>query len=182
MAINANYKTGSPKSLSRLLRLTYDELLEMAVRFLRRERRSHALQHTELVHEAYLRLNRTGPVEFHNKAHFFAAASRAMRRILIDGARRANAQKRGGAWQRVDLGQVKLAYNETAGDLLSFRQAMRRLRRLDAQLHRIVEMRLLRRYSIREIAERLNMGQSTVRRDWAIARTWLRQQIEGPLP
>jgi RNA polymerase sigma factor (TIGR02999 family) len=172
----------SPCSLYERVRVGYDELLAIAGRYLRREHHAHALQSPELVHEAYLRLKRTGPANYHNKAHFFAAASRAMRRILIDGARRANAQKRGGAWQRVDFGQVKLTYNETPGDLLSLRQALRRLRRLDAQLHRIVEMRVLRRHSIREIAESLNMGQSTVRRDWAIARIWLQRQIESPLP
>ncbi len=153
----------------------------MAQRHLRRERSNHTLQATALVHEAYLRLVDQTAAEWGGRAHFFAVAAQAMRRILVDHARNRLAQKRGGEAGRVSLEEVGgceiPAREGTAGphevDLIDLNEALDELGALDAQLVRVVELRYFAGMTVEEAAEVLGVSPRTVKRAWAVARAWL---------
>jgi RNA polymerase sigma factor (TIGR02999 family) len=161
----------------RLLPLVYEELRRLAHRQLLAERSDHTLNTTGLVHEAYLRLAVPAGVQWADRAHFFAVAARAMRRVLIDHARRYHAFKRGGSRVRVALDQANLAVEERAEGLLALDEALSRLAALDSRQSRVVECRFFGGMSEEETAAALGVTARTVRRDWVKARGWLYQEL-----
>ena len=168
---------GDDDAAERLFPLVYDELRRQARSFLRREREDHTLQPTALVHEAYLRLIDNPAIKAENRTHFFAIAARVMRQILVDHARRRNAQKRGGAAQRLSLDDAEIAPDEVAGDILSLNDALERLTTLDERKARVVDMRFFGGMRETEIAGVLGVTEKTVRRDWQFAKMWLYREI-----
>jgi RNA polymerase sigma factor (TIGR02999 family) len=171
------WNQGDQSARDELAPLIYDELRRMARGYLRRERPGHTLQPTALVHEAFLRLIDQSQVNWQNRAHFFGAAARLMRQILINHAETRRATKRGGEAERVSL---DAAGHFTVGpevDLIALDEALRRLERLDPQQGRIVEMRYFSGLTIEEIAEAIGVSPATVKRDWSMARAWLRREL-----
>jgi RNA polymerase sigma factor (TIGR02999 family) len=159
--------------------LVYKELHEIASRQLRRERHGHTLQTTALVHEAYLRLAGGGTLELHNRVHFFAVASKQMRRILIDHARSTSAQKRGGGAAKIDLDKVQVGAEGRSVDVLLLNQALEELERVEPRAARVVELRYFGGYTDQEAADVLGVSFATARRDWEFARAWLFDKIHG---
>ncbi len=164
---------GDEHAIEQLLPLVYDELRDRAGRLMARERSSHTLQRTALVHEAYLKLVGSG-AGFSSRLHFFAAAALAMRRILVDHARRSNL-KRGGDRARVDLDGLEVTDAPSKGpmDWLELDEALRELERILPRQHQVVMLRFFSGRTEAEIAEMLLISEPTVRRDWAAARVWL---------
>ena len=168
----------------RLLRAVYAELHRQAKRAMRRESPDHTLQPTALVHEAYLRLIDQRRVSWRNRAHFFGVAAQLMRRILVDHARGRLSAKRGGGMQQISLSDVAPAAsdgesNEVA-DILALNEAIDRLAAIDPGGARVVELRYFGGLTIEETAEALGISPATVKRDWALTRAWLRQQLDPP--
>ncbi len=162
------------------LRLVYDELRRQARGYLRRERLNHTLQTTALVHEAYLRLADQKHVDWQNRSHFFALAAQMMRRILVNYAVNRNRQKRGGTDENLPLEDALIIVSEERGEnLLELDRALSRLETLDERQARIVELRYFSGLSIEETAEVLQISPATVKRDWLMAKTWLKAEITG---
>lgn len=173
--------SGDDSALNRLLPLVYDELRALAESYLQRERPDHTLQATALVHEAYVRLVKQEEVEWQNRAHFFAVAARAIRRILVDHARTHQRVKRGGRHQRVQLDDDILVTEGRGLDLLSLDEAMERLAELHERQSRIVELRFFGGLSAKETSAVLGVSARTVDADWSMARAWLRRELRrGP--
>lgn len=173
--------SGDDSALNRLLPLVYDELRALAESYLQRERPDHTLQATALVHEAYVRLVKQEEVEWQNRAHFFAVAARAIRRILVDHARTHQRAKRGGRHQRVQLDDDILVTEGRGLDLLSLDEAMERLADLHERQSRIVELRFFGGLSAKETSAVLGVSSRTVDADWSMARAWLRRELRrGP--
>jgi RNA polymerase sigma factor (TIGR02999 family) len=163
--------------LERLAPVVYDELRTLAAAHLRRERPDHSLQPTALVHEAYLRLVGGEHAPWEDRGHFFRAAARAMRRILIEQARRRGRQKRGGGRVRVSL-DVPLASTWDDPDrMLALDEALRRLEGQDPRSAEVVQLRYFGGLSVRETAEALGTSERTVKREWTFARAWLRNAL-----
>lgn len=178
--ILAALPTSEPSVVAaQLLPLVYDELRNLAARYLRRERRGHTLDPTGLVHEAFLRLVDQSRVDWQGKTHFLAVSAEAMRRILIDHARARKRTKRGKDWRRVAFDHVvsELALLDT--DIIDFRDALEKLATLDARQARVVELRLFAGLSMEEIATVLEVSKRTVEGDWTHAKAWLRTEM-GP--
>ena len=163
--------------------LVYDHLRRMASRQLGAERAGHTLSATALVHEAWLRLVDQTQVQWQDRAHFFAIASRAMRRILIDFARRHRAARRGGVDGAppapVSLDAVELSVTERADALIALDEALERLAQVDPRLARVVECRFFAGLTEVETAEALGVSRRTAAREWALARGWLHQELGG---
>ena len=140
---------------------------------MRRERPDHTLQPTALVHEAYLRLIDQRNVNWQNTAHFFATAAQAMRRIIVDHARRHNAVKRGGDNLKVELDEAQSQRGPLDVDVLKLCDALTALAAFDPQQSRIVELRFFGGLSIEETAEVIGISPATVKRDWSMAKAWL---------
>jgi RNA polymerase sigma-70 factor (ECF subfamily) len=157
----------------------YEELRHQAARYLRRERPGHTLQTTALINEAYLRLIDAKDIHWQSRAHFFAIAANLMRRVLVDHARRRDAEKRGGANIRLTLDESIVVANEIDVDLLAIDQALDRLAMIDPQQARVVELRFFSGLSVEETAAALGVSPKTVKRDWGVARAWLRREIAG---
>lgn len=168
---------GGRDTLDRLLPLAYEHLRRIAHRRLRQERSDHTLVTTDLVHEAYLKLAGLDRIRWDNRAHFFAVAAQAMRRILVDYAVRRNAQKRGGDRQKIALDQVQLPVARGTDDLLALDTALDRLAEHSARQCRVVECRYFAGMSIDETAEALAISPATVKREWALARAWLHREL-----
>jgi RNA polymerase sigma factor (TIGR02999 family) len=168
---------GDESAVNRLMPLVYDELRALAESYLRRERSDHTLQATALVHEAYVRLIDQRDVEWRNRAHFFAVAAQAIRRILVDHARTHKRAKRGGGYQRVQLDADVAALPETDIDLLALDEALGRLADLHARQAQIVELRFFGGLSLKEVAEYIGVSPRTVDGDWSMARAWLRREL-----
>ena len=150
----------------------YDELRKIASSYLSRERSGHTIQTSDLVHEAYLRLA-DADVSWQNRAHFFGVAARSMRQILVDYARRRNAEKRGGGMTRVSLSESVLVLDEDYSRLLMLDDALRRLEQVDARLCKVVELRYFSGLTVGETAEVLSVSTRTVENDWNLAKAWL---------
>jgi RNA polymerase sigma-70 factor (ECF subfamily) len=163
----------------KLFELLYAELRRVAQRHLRSERPDHTLQATALVNEAYPRLAGAHQ-DWRNRAHFFAVASSAMRRILVDHARAKHAAKRPGSQQKVELDEALMVCREQYDDLISLDRALERLSRIDARQSRIVELRYFGGLTAEEAAEALGISTITVQRDWVIAKAWLHGELAGP--
>lgn len=165
---------GDRSALDRAFPLVYDELRHLAHRHLQREAAGHTLSTTALVHEAYLRLGERPSPPWGDRAHFFALAATAMRRILVDHARRQHAAKRGGAPRRVPLEGIEgMPAEERAELFVALDDALERLARLDPRQARVVECRFFGGLTETETAEALGIGLRTAKRDWAKARSWL---------
>jgi len=160
--------------------LIYNELRRIASRAMRRERQGHTLQTTGLVNEAYLRLAAAGSLEIHNRGHFFAIASEQMRRILVDHARAADAQRRGGGAIQIALEDVQAGTPPPSVDLLLLHESLTELERVDPRAAKVVELRYFGGYTDHEVVEALGVALSTVRRDWAFARSWLFHRMQAP--
>jgi RNA polymerase sigma factor (TIGR02999 family) len=166
-------------AVSRLLPLVYAELRSLAERQLRREDAGHTLSPTALVHEAYLRLVDQTRVQWQDRAHFFATAAQAMRRVLVDHARRRRALRRGGGVRPLALDEVEIPLEERAEALVALDDALRELESVDPRLGRVVELRFFGGLTETETAEVLGVTDRTVRRDWVKARAWLLRELAG---
>jgi RNA polymerase sigma factor (TIGR02999 family) len=167
---------GDSAAADRLIAVVYAELHQLAASYLRRERPDHTLQTTALVHEAWIRLAGQRGTSWQNRGHFFGIAAQAMRRVLVDHARRRNAGKRVGD-RAVTLGDEP---GSTAGDsdeILAVDEALERLAALDARQARIVELRYFAGFTVEETAQALGISPATVKRDWTSARAWLQREL-----
>jgi len=171
------WSDGDERALDRLTPLVYDELRQQAARYLRRERPGHTMQTTALINEAYLRLIDTREVRWQGRAHFFAIAANLMRRILVDHARQRNAAKRGGSPIHVTLDRIVATAKQSDIDVLAIDEALTKLAAIDHQQAKIVELRFFSGLSVEETAAALGISPRTVKRDWSVARAWLRREI-----
>jgi RNA polymerase sigma factor (TIGR02999 family) len=170
---------GDQHALDKVFPAVYEELRRQARRHLRAERANHTLQATELVNEAYLRLVDQRQARWQNRAQFFGIAAQAMRRILVDHERSRHAAKRGGSAIQLPLEEAHDVAEASDVDLMDLDEALTRLAALDPQQGRIVELRYFSGMSIEETAEVLGISPATVKRDWSMARAWLRRELEG---
>lgn len=178
--ILAAIERGEPQAAEQLLPLVYDELRRLAARRLARERPGQTLQATALVHEAYLRLvsqDRDRPWD--GRGHFFAAAAEAMRRILVENARRKGRLKHGGGAERVDVELATLPTRMAAEEIVALNEALEELERQDPRKARLVTLRYFGGMTLEEAAEILGVSRVTAHRDWTFARAWLRENIAG---
>ncbi len=169
---------GNRAVLDELLPLIYDELRSLAANYLRRERASHTLQPTALVHEAYMRLVNQTQVRWQNRAHFFGVAAQMMRRILVDHARGHHAEKRGSDAVKLSLDENIEVSDERATDLIALDDALTLLATIDEQKSRIVELRFFGGLSVEETAEVLGVSAPTVKRQWRMAKAWRYGQVQ----
>lgn len=161
-----------------LLNLVYAELHRQAHRYLQKERSEHTLQTTALVHEAYLKLCEQKSVAWESRSHFFALAATMMRRILIDYAKTRHRIRRGGSKDDLPLNAaLTVAVSNTNFDLLELDEALNRLAEKEAQLAKVVELRFFSGLDVPETAKVLDVSESTVKRDWAIAKAWLHREL-----
>jgi RNA polymerase sigma factor (TIGR02999 family) len=173
-----DYTNGNRACLDELLPLVYRELRRLAHSYLKSERRDLTLQTTALVHEAYLKLIDQRAVNFQNRAQFFALSAQAMRRILLDNARRHTAEKRGKG-EKVfleEIGEISVDTNES---LIELDLALQELAGFDAKQAKIVELRYFGGMTIEETAEVLQISPATVKREWTFARAWLYERVGG---
>ena len=170
---------GDETALDQLIPLVHDELRQLARRHMAGERPGHTLQATALVNEAYLRLIEVNQVRWQNRAHFFAMASRVMRRILVDAARARGYQKRGGGAETVSLDEALLVSGEPRQDLIALDDALNALAAFDLRKSQVVEMRFFGGLSVEETAEALHVSADTVMRDWRLAKAWLVRELSG---
>jgi RNA polymerase sigma factor (TIGR02999 family) len=172
---------GDPRAAADLLPLGYDELRKLAAARMADEKPGLTLQPTALVHEAYVRLVGGGvpPADWNGRGHFFAAAAEAMRRILVEAARKKSAAKRGAGLARKEFDADLLATREADEDLLALDEALRRLAEKDPAKARLVELRHFAGMTIEEAALALGISVTTANRYWTYARAWLHQQVAG---
>ena len=173
------WRSGNQASGNRLIELVYAELHRAAARLMQRERRDHTLQATAVVHEVYLRLGGAA-VEWKDRAHFFAVAAQQMRRVLVDDARRARSDKRGGEQARIPLDDCDGRTLHVDERILAVDEALSRLGALDRRAASVVELRFFGGLSETEAAEALEISVATLKRDWDFARSWLAAQLGAP--
>jgi RNA polymerase sigma factor (sigma-70 family) len=190
----AQWRSGNEQALGELTALIYQELRNLAQRHLRKERPNHTIQRTALVHEAFVRLVHQQSVDWQSRAHFFGLASNLMRRILVDHARARLASKRGGGAAMVSLDEITNPSDqddspggfipepqhldgETDDDVTAIDEALTRLAVLDERQARIVEMRYFGGLTIEETAQAMEISDATVKREWTLARAWLRREL-----
>jgi RNA polymerase sigma factor (TIGR02999 family) len=173
------WRDGRKEALDRLVPIVYSELKRLARTRLRGEQEGHSLQATALVHEVYLRLVDVDRMTLENRAHFFAVASRLMRQVLVDHARRRDADKRGGDVTIVSLADVAPAGPGTTVDILALDEALDALTTLDPRLCRVVELKFFGGLTIEETAAALEVSRATVERDWAVAKAWLYERMSS---
>jgi len=167
------WRDGDRTALDRLIPLVHQELRRLAHHYLKQERHEHTLQTTALVNEAYLKLVDHKGMQWQNRAHFFAVAAQAMRRILVDHARTRDALKRGGGLVMTNLDEAAALVDTQAADLLALNDALNRLAQFDARKSRIVELRYFGGMTFEETAEVIGLSPTTVNREWKSAKTWL---------
>ena len=175
--ILAAIEGGDARAADELLPLVYEQLRRIAQQRMAEERSGHTLQATALVHEAYLRLVGGQEVGWANRAHFYFAAAEAMRRILIEHARKRNRIKRGGDRRRAPVSVADLAAEEDFEEIVAVDDAIRRLEEEDAQAARVVRLRFFAGLSVDETARALDVSPRTVAREWAYARAWLHDAL-----
>jgi RNA polymerase sigma factor (TIGR02999 family) len=173
------WSEGNHSALDALTPLVYDELRMRARNYLRRERPDHTLQPTALIHEAYLRMVGESLPEWQNRSHFFAIASRAMRQILVDHARRRGAGKRGSGVMDVTLNEALVPARADNCDLLALDEALTKLAAFDPRKCQVVEMRYFGGCTVEETAEALGVSTITVIRETRVAEAWLRRSMSG---
>jgi len=175
----AEMKRGNSEALPKLIPLVYHELKRLAAHFLRDEREGHTLQPTALVHEAYLRLAGQ-KAAFQNRAQFMGVAAQLMRRILVDYARQRVTAKRGSGERPLDISTCEIGGGvEQSEEMLAVDEALERLAAMDAQQARVVEMRYFGGMTVEETADALDIAPRTVKREWAMAKAWLRVEISS---
>jgi RNA polymerase sigma-70 factor, ECF subfamily len=171
---------GNREALDKLVPFVYDELHRQAHRYLNRERQDHTLQTTGLVHEAYLRLIDQQFVDWQSRAHFYGMAATMMRRILVNYAIERNRLKRGGAEDNLPLDEALGVAGESADvNLLELDEALNELAELDRRQAQIIELRYFSGLTIEETAEILHLSSATVKREWTMAKAWLRSELGG---
>jgi RNA polymerase sigma factor (TIGR02999 family) len=175
----ARWSDGDDAALAELTPLVYEELRRLAHRHMGGERTDHTLQTTALVNEAYLRLADQTSLHWQNRAHFFAVAARAMRRILISYARSQRSQKRGGGAIKMDLDEAAIVSPEQSKEILDLHEALEQLSELDSRKAQVVELKYFGGLNYDEIAEVLKVSPVTVRRDWRFAKAWLYSQLQN---
>ncbi|HKO62631.1 MAG TPA: sigma-70 family RNA polymerase sigma factor [Pyrinomonadaceae bacterium] len=169
---------GDREAVDLLLPVIYDELRKLAANYLRRERPDHTLQPTALVHEAYLRLVDQTRVNWQNRAHFFGIAAQIMRRLLVDHARRHNAEKRGQDFQKLSLDENIDRAVDRSAELVALDDALKALAVFDPQKARVVELRYFGGLSIEETADVLGVTATTIKRHWRFAKAWLHGEMQ----
>jgi RNA polymerase sigma factor (TIGR02999 family) len=177
-----SWSNGERSAAERLIPAVYEELHRQAERAMRREGVAHTLQTTALVHEAYMRLVDQHHIEWRNRAHFFGIAAEVMRRVLVDHARARLADKRGGGVTRVSFGDaaaVSARADHGDAEVLALHEALERLAELDPYQARLVELRYFAGLTIEETAEALDISPATVKREWTLARAWLRRELSS---
>lgn len=175
----ARWGHGDPEALGELMSVVYIHLHQLAERAMRSERQDHTLQATALVHEVFLRLAEAAPQVWRDRSHFYAVAARLMRRILVDHARHLAAERHGGGWHKITLGDMDGARDVPQVDLLALDEALNRLARVDARKVRVIELRFFGGMSVAETAEILEVSEPTVVLDTRLARAWLYTRIQG---
>ena len=173
------WRAGDEQALDGLVPLVYEELRRIARRHLRREQPGHTLAPTALVNEAYLRLINAQQVKWQDRLHFFAVASRIMRRVLVDTARAKRASKRGGSAKRVTFDDSLAVSTERAFDLVALDDALEALALADPRKARVVELRVFCGLSVQEIASVIGVSTDTVTRDWKFVTSWLKRELGG---
>ena len=168
---------GDPKAADQLLPIVYEELRKLAAARMANEVQGHTLQPTALVHEAWLRLVQAGDQTWQNRGHFFAAAAEAMRRILIDLARRKHALKRGAGAERIDLDRVDIAVEADEETLLRVNDALEKLTAEDAQAAELVKLRFFVGLDYEEAAQTLGISERSAKQCWSFARAWLYHEL-----
>jgi RNA polymerase sigma-70 factor, ECF subfamily len=176
-ALLAQLSEGNRDAEARLIPQVYEELRRVAGHYMRFERVNHTLQPTALVHEAYARLVQQPQIPWQNRAHFFAVASQLMRHILVDHARARHAEKRGGLQHQVTLDDAILPSHDQSIDVLALHEALEHLTNFDPRQGRIVELHFFGGLSFEEIALILHTSERTVKRDWSMARAWLKGEL-----
>lgn len=169
-------KSGDPSAMERLLPLVYSELHRLAASYMRRERQDHTLQPTALINEAYLRLTR-GHLDWQNREHFIGVAANTMRRVLVDHARVHKAKRRGGELRRVELEEGLAISEERTEEILALDEALNRLTETNPRQARVVELRYFGGLSVEQIAAVLEIAPRSVKREWALARIWLFNEL-----
>jgi len=169
---------GDQEALDKLMPLVYQELHRLAEHYMKGERLGHILQTTALVNEVYLRLIDWENVEWQNRAHFFGVSARLMRHILVHFARKRLTARRGGGAVQVSLSEAANITSAQNLDLVALDDALNALAALDPRQSQVVEMRFFGGLSIEETAEALKVSPATVRRDWSLARAWLRRELK----
>ena len=172
---------GDPNAAEALLPLVYDELRRLAASRMAIESPGQTIQPTALVHEAWLRLTASNSPQFANRAHFFAAASEAMRRILIERARRKLAQKRGGRRERINLDEVEIAVDADDDTLLLVNEALEKLKLQDPRTAELVNLRFFGGLTLEDAGQVMGISERTARRTWAFARAWLYKEINAAI-
>jgi RNA polymerase sigma factor (TIGR02999 family) len=173
-------RDGDPAAADQLLPLIYAELRKLAAAKMSRELPGQTLQPTALVHEAWLRLvDADGHAQFKNHAHFFGAAAEAMRRILVESARRKLALRRGGRQEHLDVEEIEIAAPSTDDELLAVHEALDRLAAESPERAELIKLRYFAGLTIEEAAAALNISERTAKRWWTFARAWLFQEIKG---
>jgi RNA polymerase sigma factor (TIGR02999 family) len=174
---------GEPQAAERLLPLVYDELRKLAAQRLAREQPGQTLQATALVHDAYIRLvDVDEPEHWDGRGHFFAAAAEAMRRILVENARRKRAEKHGAGRRRVDLAEADLAINDEPDEVLELDEALSCLAQEDPDAAQLMKLRLFAGLSVEQAAESAGMSRTNAYRHWAYARAWLNARLRRSGP
>jgi RNA polymerase sigma factor (TIGR02999 family) len=168
---------GDLNAIQDLFTVVYEELRKMARARMAQERPNHTLQPTALVHEAYMRLMGNQQMHFENRSHFFSAAAEAMRRILIDHARKKISQKRDGQSRTIELNETMVAQDPSHDELLILDEALTRLQNQDRQMSDVLKLRFFVGLTVQETADALCIAPRTVDRDWAAARAWLTREI-----
>ena len=178
-----DWSSGDSAALNELMPLVHRELRLLARRHMRRERHGHTLQATALVNEAYLRLLELKQIQWEDREHFLAVAARLMRRILVDAARAKTAKKRGDGDEQVPLDEAQSARSDPESELLFVDEALQSLQSFDKRKAQVVELRVFMGLSVEEAADVLGVSAETVKRDWRLAKAWLRRELEpGELP
>lgn len=173
------WREGDSEALETVARYVYDELRRRASAYMRNERPRHTLQTTGLVHEAFIKLIERREIEWDDRNHFLAVASQAMRRILVDHARKRKRNKRGGKHENLLLEDIKEVPVEPVNvDLVALDEALQNLATFDLRQAQIVELKYFGGMTLDETAEILGVSRVTVKRDWLMAKAWLRQQLE----
>ncbi len=176
------WSEGDKAALDQLMPLVYGELRRLAKHHMRRERAGHTMQTTALIHEAYLRLIDASQARLENRRHFFAAASRLMRQVLVDLARERGSHKRGGAAEQVSLDEALVVSPQRGEGLLALDEALLALAEFDSRKSHMVELRFFGGLSVEEAAEALGVSVETIHRDWRLARSWLLRKLRGEKP
>jgi len=169
---------GDPRAAADLMPLVYDELRKLAAHKMAQEKPGQTLQATALVHEAWLRLNESNRQEWRGREHFFSAAAEAMRRILVENARRKSRLRHGGQFERVDCDLIDLPIAADDEKCLQVNEALDRLAEIDPRKAEVVKMRMFIGLEVQEIAAALNASEKTVQRDWTFAKAWLSRELK----